>query len=273
MASLGTLENQMKNVESQLSDYDANLPSAIQGEIQKAYTPALERSLGTTKNLMSDYLGRYFDTTTMGPGMAGSTAKDLSPTQKLGVMGRELGTMSGQLQSSQQLSDYLGGQMTDMYNKAMTAAQMGQQNLADKYNRLSQQYQTALQVAEAEKDRQLQRSLSGGSGGNIFLGGGDGSEQPVSQGISPQDQKNLASLKTELSLIARIGAKNGITAQQRFEQARNIISGVIRSFPQIRNYINNKQAMTELFRAAGFSDRANPILINPQMAEQLVQMF
>jgi hypothetical protein len=160
MASLGELEGQLAEVESSLGQYDANLPSEIESQIQKAYTPALQRSLDTTKNLMSDYGQRYFDVTTMGPGMAGTTAKDLAPTQKLGVMGRELGTMAGNLQSSQQFSDYLGGQMSDMYSKALQASQMGQQNLADKYSRLFNQYQMAWEAAEAEKNRALQRSLA-----------------------------------------------------------------------------------------------------------------
>lgn len=159
MASLGELEGQLSDVESSLAQYDANLPSEIESQIQKAYTPALQRSLDTTRNLMSDYGQRYFDVTTMGPGMAGTTAKDLAPSQKLGVMGRELGTMAGNLQSSQQFSDYLGGQMSDMYNKALQASQIGQQNLADRYGRLFNQYQMAWEAAEAEKNRQLQRSL------------------------------------------------------------------------------------------------------------------
>jgi len=174
MANLDALGQQLASTEAQLGQYSANLPSEIQTQIQNAYTPALQQSLGATKDMMGDFLGRYYDTTTMGPGMAGTTAKDLSPTQKLGVMGRELGTMAGQLQYSQKLSDYLGGQMTDMYDKALTAAQMGQQNLADQYNRQFQQYQLAWQENEAEKDRQLQRSLSGGGGTTVYLGGSDG---------------------------------------------------------------------------------------------------
>jgi hypothetical protein len=155
---LNALKSQLDTTESQLSQYTANLPSEIETQIQNAYTPALEKSLGTTKDMMSDYLGRYFDTTTMGPGMAGTTALDLSPTQKLGVMGRELGTMSGELQATQKFSDYLGGQMNDLYGKAVQAAQLGQQNLADQYARQMQEYQMAWQAAEAEKDRALQRA-------------------------------------------------------------------------------------------------------------------
>jgi hypothetical protein len=71
----------------------------------------------------------------------------------MGVIGRELGNMGGQLNSSVAYSDYLGGQMNDMYQKALTAAQMGQQNLADQYQRQFQLYQLAWQEAQAEKDR------------------------------------------------------------------------------------------------------------------------
>jgi hypothetical protein len=187
MASLGELEGKLSDVESSLAQYDANLPSEIESQIKKAYTPALQRSLDTTKNLMSDYGQRYFDVTTMGPGMAGTTAKDLAPTQKLGVMGRELGTMAGNLQSSQQFSDYLGGQMNDMYSKALQASQMGQQNLADKYGRLFNQYQMAWEAAEAEKNRALQRSLAaqqiaamsqGGAEDDFVIQTDEGGEEP-----------------------------------------------------------------------------------------------
>ena len=154
MADLATYETNLSNLEGQLGQYGANLPSEIETQIQAAYTPALQKSLDVTSNQMGDYLGRYFDVTQMGPGTQGTSAIDLSPTQKLGVMGRELGTMSGNLQASQRYSDYLGGQMNDMYGKAVQAAQLGQQNLADQYARQMQLYQMAWQEAEAEKDRQ-----------------------------------------------------------------------------------------------------------------------
>jgi hypothetical protein len=153
MPDLGTLKSQLDATEAQLGQYGANLPSEIETQIQSAYTPLLKESLDVTRDQMSDYLGRYFDITSMGPGTQGSSAIDLSPTQKLGVMGRELGTMSGNLQASQRYSDYLGGQMNDMYQKAIGAAQLGQQNLADQYARQFQQYQLAWQEAEAAKDR------------------------------------------------------------------------------------------------------------------------
>ena len=150
---LNAIKSQLDATESQLSQYGANLPSEIQTQVQSAYTPLLERSLGVTKDLMSDYLGRAMETTSMGPGMQGTTAYDLSPSQRMGVIGRELGTMGGQLNSAISYSDYLGGQMNDLYGKAVQASQLGQQNLADQYARQFQQYQLAWQAAEAEKDR------------------------------------------------------------------------------------------------------------------------
>ena len=170
MDTVESLQSQMQQIQGQMSGYGADLPGEIQTQLQNAYSPMLKESLGVTKDLMGDYLGRYFDVTQMGPGMAGTTAMDLSPTQKLGVMGRELGTMAGDLQATQRYSDYLGGQMSDAYNRAMQAAQMGQQSLADQYSRLAQQHQMAWQQAEAEKDRALQRELASKSGG----GGGGG---------------------------------------------------------------------------------------------------
>jgi hypothetical protein len=78
----------------------------------------------------------------------------------MGVIGRELGTMGGQLNASARYSDYLGGQMNDLYQKALGAAQMGQQNLADKYSRDLQLYQMEWQKAESAKDRALQSSIA-----------------------------------------------------------------------------------------------------------------
>ena len=171
----------MKATEGQMGQaggYGADLPGEIYNQLQKATSPVLEKALGQTRDLMGESLGRFYDIAKMGPNMGGTTAMDLSPTQKLGVMGKEFGYMVGDLEASSRLSDYLGGQMENMYSRAMQAAQMGQQSLADQYNRLGQQQQMLWQQAEAEKDRALQRELaelaarsSGGGGGPVFIGG------------------------------------------------------------------------------------------------------
>jgi hypothetical protein len=160
MDDLTKYKTNVENIGSQLAQYPTNMPSLIQEEYQKAYTPLLQESLGVTRDLMSDYLGSIMETTGLGPGMAGTTAYDLSPTQKMGQIGREIGYASGELNRSSRYSDYLGGQMTDMYNKAIQAAQMGQQALADQYARELQQYQMAWQEAESAKDRALQSSIA-----------------------------------------------------------------------------------------------------------------
>jgi hypothetical protein len=157
---LSTIEQQMKGTGDQLSAYTANLPSEIERAIKESGSPLIQESTGVTRDLQSDYLGDFMQSTGMGPGMAGTTARDLSPTQRMGVMGRELGRMSGDLSASTAYTDYLGGQINDMYGKAVQAAQLGQQNLADQYQREMQQFQMAWQEAENEKNRQLQRELA-----------------------------------------------------------------------------------------------------------------
>ena len=188
MDTVESLQSQMQQIQSQMPGYGADLPGEIQTQLQNAYSPVLQQSLQDTRDLMGEYLGKYYDVTQMGPGMAGTTAKDLAPTQKLGVMGRELGYMAGDLQSSQRLADYLGGQMSDAYNRAMQAAQMGQQSLADQYSRLAQQHQMAWQQAEAEKDRALQREMASRSGGGG--GGGMGSILDLLTGLGGEKSES-----------------------------------------------------------------------------------
>ena len=207
---LNALKSQLDTTEGQLGQYTANLPSEIETQIQGAYTPLLERSLGVTKDLMGDYLGRFMETTGMGPGMQGTTAYDLSPTQRMGVIGRELGNMGGQLNSSVAYSDYLGGQMNDTYGKALQAAQMGQQNLADQYNRQFQQYQLAWQAAEAEKDRQAQ-----------IRAAEIGAYRPTEQTY----QDDLV-IDTEDGNVDKTGNKNWTNTVKQTGSTKNIFTGV-----------------------------------------------
>lgn len=222
MADLNTLETQLKKTEKQLGKYTSDLPSQIETEIQKAYTPLLQEALGVTKDLSSDYLGRFMDTTSMGRGMTGSSAADLSPSQKMGVMGRELGTMSGQLQSAVKYADYLGAQMNDLYGKAVNAANAGKTALAEEYARRFQRYQLAWQEAENAKDRALQRALSGGGGGWSFgtdTGGTGGDDFSIdtgeeSSGQQPQRQPNWADKFIKSKLAADYSNPNLPTWQR-----------------------------------------------------------
>jgi len=252
MATLNALGKQMRAVESQLADYDANLPSAIQGEIQRAATPILQRTLGETTQQMSDFvptlMGAFNDY-----GM-GTTAYDLSPAQKLAKLGGVAGSLVGNINQSQQLSDYMGGQMSDMYEKALRAAQLGQQNLADKYARLSDQYNTALQIIEAEKDRQLQRELTRGRGG-----GGMTINWPETKDVKtgiPSGYKTLISqMEQRLKQIPRRGQGN-VSASQRKAAADSIVKLYTRAYPSLFDYID----MYSVYNMADFSDRANPAL-------------
>ncbi len=214
MANLDALGQQLASTEAQLGQYTANLPSEIQTQIQNAYTPALQNSLNTTKQQMGDYLGRYFDTTSMGPGMAGTTAMDLSPTQKLGVMGRELGTMSGELQATQRFSDYLGGQMNDLVAKGQQAAQMGQQNLADQYNRKAQEYSWALQQSEAEKDRAAAAANARASSSGL-------SEEQIAAILGGQNNAKNNITSTISNIVAE--RQNGTISNNDFNSAYNEI--------------------------------------------------
>ena len=172
-------EQALKTAESTLSGYTKDLPSEIQAEITKAWTPGLERVTGETQRMMSEYLPRYWG---IGEQLGGTTAADLSPTQKMQVMGRELGTMGGELTSNAMLADYLGGKAEDMYDKALQASQLGYGMAADAYSREFQKYQLAWQAAEAEKERQFQASQAAAARAaqaNLLGGGGTTGEEEV----------------------------------------------------------------------------------------------
>jgi len=120
--------------EQRLSDYTADLPSQIRGEIERAWTPTLESSAKATQTQMGDFLPRFFSIPTTGPGM-GTTSADISPQKKLEMMGSELGTMGGQLAYSTGLTEALGGNINDMYDRAMESAMFGKELDTDAYNR------------------------------------------------------------------------------------------------------------------------------------------
>lgn len=157
MAASSTYESQLNAINKQLQGYSKDLPGQIKSEIERAWTPGLERATSETQRLMSEYLPRYWS---MASEMGGTTAADLSPQQKLAAMGRELGNMSGRLTATQSVSDYLGGQMKDLYTQAQQSATLGQQNLADEYNRMFNLYQLAKQEEEVARSRALQERLA-----------------------------------------------------------------------------------------------------------------
>ena len=201
---LTTQKSNLDATESQLAQYASNLPSQIETEYQRAYTPLLQEATGVTRDLMSDYLGRIMETTGLGPGMSGTTAYDLSPTQKMGQVGREIGYMTGELQGSQRYGDYLGAQMNDMVGKSQQAAALGQQNLADKYQRDMQLYQMAWQEQENAKARAA--ASSGSSNGNFNLGDYFKTQEAQPQ---PTQQDLLKDLQMTANQIASQRGKTG----------------------------------------------------------------
>jgi hypothetical protein len=164
-----------------MSQYTKDLPSQIQAEVQKAWTPALTGAVGATEQQMAQYVPQFFGAA---EALGGTSAADLSPTQKLSQMGTMLGKMGGRMQATTKISDYLGAQMNDMYSRAISAMQMGYQNEADKYARLANQYQMAWQEAEAQRERDFQAAENAKS--RAMSGGGGGS------GISETDQAQMA---------------------------------------------------------------------------------
>jgi len=167
MADLATMEQGIEqrksglgSIENQLSQYNTELPSQMETELQRAASPLIKEALGVKTNLMSNYLGDIMGATNLGAGMQGTTAYDLSPSQRMKQIGREMGHFTGELEGAQQYADYLGAQMNDMYGKALQAAQMGQQNLADRYSRGYSMLQLEMQQLESEKDRQQQARLA-----------------------------------------------------------------------------------------------------------------
>ena len=236
---LNALGKQLQTTEAELGQYTSELPSQIQGELQKAYTPLLQEATGVTRDQMGDYLGRYYDITSMGPGTTGTSAIDLSPTQKLGVMGRELGTMAGNLQASQKYSDYLGAQMNDMYGKALQASQLGQQNLADKYARQFQQYQLAWQEAEAAKDRALQASIAS----QQYSQQSQQPQAPISGGAQEDDDiiipGKVSWTDKAYSALAKPVANNrtGIT-NNPFTTGTNLLGNLIGNWGTDKTFLN-----------------------------------
>lgn len=221
--NLGTEYSNMQAAEAELGGYTKDLPGQIESQIQTAWAPSLKEAVGVTQRQMGEFLPKYFQ---MGESLGGTTAADLSPTQKLGVMGSELGTMGGRLVASQRYSDYLGGQMKDMYGKAIEAMRMGQQNAANAYSRAFQRYQLAWQEAENAKARASSRVGSGTPG--------------INWGDLLEDKS--PTLREALLGIDRRGIGKG----ERTQQANQIFAqyGINPSFGG--------------YEMAGFSDKWNP---------------
>jgi len=271
---LGQLKGSLATAETGLGAYTKDLPGQIEGQIKEAWTPSMKESVGETQRQMGEFLPKYWQ---MPETLGGTTAADLSPTQKLGVMGKELGTMGGRLSASSRLSDYLGAQARDLYGKAKEAMQMGYQSAADAYSRKFQQYnlawqaaeqakQRALQISESQKqrsfqagesakDRALSRALAASRGGG---GGGDGGLSAAVAammsgtlgGGTETGGGNMDAQRRawgQLGTIPRVGIGKGISAEKRYDLAQ-------RAFTQ-----HGIQPSFAAYKQAGYSDRMNPM--------------
>jgi len=227
-----TLGTQLKDLQSKMAQYGSELPGQIKEEIRTAWSPSLKEAAGVTGQQLQNFLPSYFG---MGDQLGGTTSADISPTARLQQMGNYLGELGGNLSSASNYGDYLGANMKSATQDALDAMNMGYGNLKDQYGNVFNQYSLAQQMAEAEKNRQLQRELAarsgGGGGGTIVIGGGGGNE---AEGI----QKLLSINRT------------GITAQDRY----NLASAIIKQYPGID--------LEAAYEAAGFSPYWNPAL-NP----------
>lgn len=140
-------------IEQQMNPYtDPSLVSRTQAEVQKAWNPLLSSATQSTQKQMSDFGQRFYDLTNTGLA-SGTDAASLTPSQKLAYLQGQLGDMAGQLQRSGSIADYYGGQAKEMAGNSLNAIQFAYNALKDRYNTQNQNYQMALQLAEAEKAR------------------------------------------------------------------------------------------------------------------------
>lgn len=187
---LNTLNQDLLNAENALKIYeDPNALPKIKANVNAAWDPILRSSINVTRDQISNFLPTYMGTP---EALGGTSAADLSPTQKLQVMGNKLGQMSGQLYSSTALSDYLGGKLNEMYNNAIQAWQLGNQAAAAAYDRAFQKYQLAWQAEENRKQRAAARS-GGGGGMNMqdfinAINGASGGGQTIDTDSMNADQ-------------------------------------------------------------------------------------
>ena len=217
----------LQTAESAMTPYQSmELPTMINKNITEQWSPALQKSTGVTQNLMSEFLPKFFNIANTGL-TGGTTAADLAPSQKLTQMGTELGTMGGELAAASAYSDYLGGQMADMQNRALQALQYGNQAAADAYNRVFQRYQLAFQAAEEEKNRALQKQLATQAFTN------NNNDQPV-------PTPTIDTGDTEEGLVfnkkTNIWESPDVTALQGFKYNLNTKDQVLNALSKAANY-------------------------------------
>lgn len=199
---LNTTKNELDLAEKNMQPYqDPNLMTTVKNQVMDQWTPILKSSVNAAQGMMADYLPKFMG---MAGTLGGTSEADMSPTQKMGYMGTQLGQMSGNLYNATALSDYFGGKASEMAKNAQTALQYGQTQMAQAYDRAFQRYQLAFQAAESEKARQASiraaqiaaSTYSGGGGGG---GGGGGTNNVTSLSQINTDKMNSTQLKDLLN--------------------------------------------------------------------------
>jgi hypothetical protein len=180
----------LDTAEQTLSAYSKDLPSMIQQETQKAWSPAIKEASSEVGQQLGQFLPSYFNIPYTGL-MAGTSGADVSPQRKLQAMGTGLGSLSEGLTSASRYADYMGARMDDAYNKAMKSMQTGYGMAADAYAREFDKYRLAWEAAEAEKQRQFQVEQAAASRASAGAGAFDwGSflEQAMSEEAGTEEE-------------------------------------------------------------------------------------
>lgn len=207
MDDLQQTRSEMQSIEQQLQPYEnPDFYSEVGKAAKSAWDPVAQSAAQSVERKMSEFLPRYMQ---IGYGKyeGGTDAASLDPSMKLQMMSSELGKLGGSLAYSQQLGEHLVGKANEMAQNAIQAAQLGQQALAQKYERASQRYQLAFQAEEARKQREAQeraaRMSRAGSGGGsasgtiqqmlAALSGGNSEQVPdyVRQALQTGQSQNL----------------------------------------------------------------------------------
>ena len=237
-------QNELDLAETGFKPYqDTNLYSDIDKRIQNMWSEPLTRATSEASKQMAGFLPAFFNAPYEGL-LAGTGAESLTPQQKLQQMTGQMGNALGRLSQATSLSAYLGGKASDMYNRAVQAAQMGYQTASDAYSRAFQKYQLASQEAENEKNRAAARAAA---------------YTPITFGGGGTDG-NTDQLLNEAQLLRQYGKWGTTTPEQRVaewgqafganpSQLMNTMAEEIRTTPNYlqRGEIYRKYAsMTEL---------------------------
>ncbi len=119
-------------------------------EITNQYNdPVLKPLLQEGSDLMASYLPAMFQPFTQ----MGTSASDMSPAQKLALVGESLGRLGGRMGANKGIQDYYGTQIDNLANRAGQDFQFKQQNLWNLHNAANQRDQFDKQMAESRAAR------------------------------------------------------------------------------------------------------------------------